>query len=175
MLTAPNFFEQARLQVKANQVALRSRYASTLQDAWSTWHTRAEAVFIAAAEDDLAACATRTERPKGSGPTQRPVAEPAHDGSTDTIALRRIRKLRTACEEGCTHLGGGAPLTPSQIRSWKAVIHDKVTKCIRTIHFCQRSAMGVIDAAVADLKARHVASGLADWKRTFQHWGVPAL
>ena len=174
-LTAPNLFEQARLQVKADQAALRSRYTSTLRDAWSTWHTRAEAVFTAAAEDDLAACATRPERPKGSAPTQRPVAEPAHDGSTDTIALRRVRKLRTACEEGCTHLGGGAPLTPSQIRSWKAVIHDKVTKCIRTIPFCQRSAMGVIDAAVADLEARHVASGLADWKRTFQHWGVAAL
>ena len=35
--------------------------------------------------------------------------------------------------------------------------------------------MGVIEAAVADLEARHVASGLSDWKRTFQHWMIAAL
>ena len=173
--TAPNLFEQARLQANADQAAPRSCYTSSLREAWAAWHSRAEAVFTTAAEDDLAVCAIRPERAKGSGPTQRPVAEPAHDGSTDTIALRRVRKLRVACEEGCTHLGGGAPLTPSQVKSWKAVIHDKIAKCIRTVPFCQRSAMGTIDAAIADLEARHVASGLADWKRTFRHWGVAAL
>ena len=93
----PNLYENARLRASAGEAARRVGYTTSLLEAWSTWHARAGDVCNAAANFGLAEQICKPERAKGTAPSTRAVAEEARDASDDSIAMRRIKRLRRAC------------------------------------------------------------------------------
>ena len=123
----------------------------------------------------LAERLSKPERPKGSTPTSRAVAERARDGSQDPIAMRRIKHLRRCCVEERNRRGGGANLSVVQSRHWRAFVHDKVSKGISKIPSCQRSALAMLDTAASELAKVQAAAKVTDWRRSFRPFGVQAL
>ena len=128
-----------------------------------------------AANIGLAEQICKPERAKGTVPSTRAVCEKARDGSNDSIAVRRIKRLRRACIAEAAVKGNGAALTVVQKRHWRAFVHDKVVKCIRRTPSCQRAAMAALDKAFTELEERDTNSRIIDWKRTINKWGLEAL
>ena len=168
--TKPNCIEEESLRMAAERAAAKSGYAGNITQAWATWHKRAESVFKAADELELAAQAVKAERPKGSTPTVRRVAETSKKKAPEPIALRRVRKLHAAVQfERCAN-GGGAQLTTSQLRHWRAFIADGVAKSVVRMPVNQTSAIKALDAAAVEINAKLKEAQREDWKRSLRQW-----
>ena len=124
-----------------------------------------KAVCKTAANIGLAEQVCKPERAKGMAPSTRAVVEKARDESNDSIAVRRIKRLRRSCEAQVNLEGKGAALTVAQKRHWQAFVHDKVVKCVKRTPSCQRAALAALDRAATELDERDITSRIIDWKR----------
>ena len=115
-----------------------------------TWHKRAEAVCCEASALDLAVSVVKAERSKGSEPTVRVIPEAPKNRPNESIAMRRIRRLKANVFQQRQKHGGGAALDVEQRRHWKAFVKDQVVACVSRVPVNQAEAAKVLDAAVAN-------------------------
>lgn len=137
------------------------------------WHETAEHICNLAASINVCSKSSYAEAPKGSQPAVRPITrkkvfcqEPVH--------VRRLKRLQRAAAE--CHRSGMTQLSSSQIRHWKAAVHDKLCpKHLSKIPSCQIEAIDIINRSLRYIDDQHQAQISRDWKKKFRFWNVEAM
>ena len=130
---------------------------------WAAWHARAEAVLFKAAALGAAVVRTKSERPRGSPPSARPVAQTKLGHETETVALRRLKRLFRAALQQLRCQEGG-PLAEHQLKHWRGALRDGL---IQSLPVDQHAALSMASSAITVEDRRVAATKAEGWRRSF--------